>query len=179
MSICCFLETTVTVISATSQISLNLNDMLVQSYSQVADLAMNERRYGQATSCYEKLLACLRARTSKTEEILKLMQKASQEIIAIRLQKVGAEIAREIRRVHAKHDPHKSIHSTMPNLFRRVVLTVSSESPGKYFDSLLARARIHEHVASQADEYDESRTPELVLEAERELACLVELSDTV
>lgn len=149
---------------------------------------MNERRYSQATSCYEKLLACLRARTSKTEDILKLMQKASQEIISIRLQKVGAEIAREIRRLHAKHDPHKSIHSTMPDLFRRVVLTVASESPGKYFDSLLVRARIQEDTALQADgsggsgtflKQPHEMTPEVVLEAERELACLVELSDTV
>merc|ERR1711871_804172 len=142
----------VTVISALSQVSLNLNDLLVHSYSQVADLATNERRYGQATSCYEKLLTCLRARTAKTEETLKLMQKASQEIIAIRLQKVGVESAREIRRIHAKHDPHKSIHVMMPDLFRRVVLTVASESPGKYFDDLVGRARVHDHVASRAGE---------------------------
>jgi tetratricopeptide (TPR) repeat protein len=175
----------VTVISALSQVSLSLNDMLVQSYSQVADLASNERRYERATECYERLLTCLRARSVKTEAALKLMQKASQEIIAIRLQRIGSEPAREIRRIHAMHDPHKSIHQKMPELFRQVVLTVSTESPGAYFDDLVTRANVHKNTAARlAGKSTEQTTPsrkisQEELEAERELACLVELSDAV
>ena len=172
-------------ISALSQVSLNLNDMLVNSYAQVAELAGNERKYTRSTECYEKLLACLRARAVKTENILKLMQKASQEIIANRLQQIGPEPAREIRRIHAKHDSHNSIHKSLPDLFRRVVYTVSSESPGEYFDSLVDRAHVHKKSAarlvknSDDDMVTDLETTSEELEAERELACLVELSDAV
>ena len=121
----------------------------------------------------------------KTEAALKLMQKASQEIIAIRLQRIGSEPAREIRRIHAMHDPHKSIHQKMPELFRQVVLTVSTESPGAYFDDLVTRASVHKNTAARlAGKSTEQTTPsrkisQEELEAERELACLVELSDAV
>jgi hypothetical protein len=159
--------------------------MLVQSYSQVADLASNERKYARATDCFEKLLTCLRARAVKTETVLKLMQKASQEIITIRLQQIGSEPSREIRRIHAKHDPHKSIHQKMPALFRKVVSIVSTESPGAYFDVLVAKANVHENAATRLAEKSSGQkalskmtSPE-ELEAERELACLVELSDAV
>ena len=79
---------------------------------------------------------------------------------------------------------------TLIILFIRVCLTffaglytVSSESPGEYFDSLVDRAHVHKKSAarlvknSDSDMVTDLETTSEELEAERELACLVELSD--
>ena len=170
--------------------------MLVQSYRQVAELASEPpRQVERASSCYEKLLVCLRARSTKNEAALALMQQATREIVAMKLEALPSEAAREVRRMHAKHDPHKRIHLQNREVFRRVISIVSTSSPGVYFDKLVGRCKILERLESdskQGKEEDWVNGGDAVpgskgAEAdgdefpvwELELACLVELSNAV
>ena len=73
------------VVGALSSVSGSINDMLVQSYRQVAEMACDERQYERAMVCYERLIICLRSRSVKTENTLQLMQKSIREIVAIKM----------------------------------------------------------------------------------------------
>ncbi len=193
-----FFSPAVTIKGALSQVGGNLNDMLVQSYRQVAELASEPpRAVKRASSCYEKLLVCLRARTTKNEAALALMQQATREIVAMKLEALPSEAARDVRRLHAKHDPHKRIHMQNREVFRKVISTVSTSSPGAYFDELVGRCKILERLESDSKQGKEedgtddgdtgpggkgSRADDDDGELkvwEVELACLVELSNAV
>ena len=70
--------------------------MLVHSYRQVAEMAADERQYERAMVCYERLVICLRTRTQKTEVTVQLLQKATREIINIKMIELKPSVAEKV-----------------------------------------------------------------------------------
>jgi tetratricopeptide (TPR) repeat protein len=79
-----------------STIKGSINDMLVHSYRQVAEMAADERQYERAMVCYERLVICLRTRTQKTEVTVQLLQKATREIINIKMIELKPSVAEKV-----------------------------------------------------------------------------------
>ena len=166
---------------ALTSVSGNINDMLVQSYRQVAVLASDERQYERSMICYERLIICLRSRKEKTETSLKLMQKAIREIVSIKMIELKPSIAEKVRKIHALHDPHKKIHEHNKIVFMKVIQTVMKQSPGEYFEMLMTEVGMYGTLDTKTTISEENleRKEKDKDTSQIELACLVELSGGV
>jgi hypothetical protein len=186
-----FLVSIVHVVGALSSVSGSINDMLVQSYRQVAEMACDERQYERAMVCYERLIICLRSRSVKTENTLQLMQKSIREIVAIKMIELKPDIANKVRKLHALHDPHKNIHQQNKEIFRKVISMVMRRSPGEYFEDLMVQCNMYSRndIDTKRDDNDDvvkistprdsSSDDTCNIAYQIELACLVELSNSV
>jgi tetratricopeptide (TPR) repeat protein len=179
------------IVGALSTAKGSINDMLVHSYRQVAEMASDERAYERAMECYERLVVCLRCRAKKTEVTLQLIQKATREIINIKMIELKPNIAEKVRKLHAKYDPHKNLHEHNKSVFAKVVKTVMRRSAGNYFEELMNKCNMYENeneskkqeiVESKKfddSDYETGRNDEINETSPIELACLVELSNSV
>jgi hypothetical protein len=121
------------IVGALTSVSGNMNDMLVHSYCQVAEMASEERKYMRSMQCYERLILCLRARPTKTEATLQLMQRATREIVSIKMIELEFQVADKVRKCHARHDPHKRLHEQNKAVFVKVIQTIMERSPVRKF----------------------------------------------
>ena len=145
------------------------------------------------------LQVCLRARPQKTEATLQLMQRATREIVCIKMIELEFHIAEKVRKCHARHDPHKRLHEQNKEIFVKVIQTIMERSPGEYFEELMEQCHMYgggggkQHGEEEENgvhggdmkhdddevggKYDERMMSNVTCEIE--LACLVELSESV
>ena len=187
------LSLAVHIVGALTSVSGNMNDLLVHSYCQVAEMASEERKYERSMQCFERLIVCLRARPQKTEATLQLMQRATREIVSIKMIELEFHIAEKVRKCHARHDPHKRLHEQNKEIFVKVIQTIMERSPGEYFEELMEQCNMYgggkqhgkeeegggdmKHDDEVGAKYGERRMNNVTCEIE--LACLVELSESV
>jgi len=100
-------------------------------------------------------------------------------------------IAEKVRKLHAKYDPHKNLHEHNKSVFAKVVKTVMRRSAGNYFEELMNKCNMYENeneskkqeiVESKKfddSDYETGRNDEINETSPIELACLVELSNSV
>ena len=172
------MSTDIHIVGALSTVKGSINDMLVHSYRQVAEMASGERKYLRAMECYERLVVCLRARPLKTEVTLQLMQQATREIINIKMIELNPSVAEKVRKLHALHDPHKKLHEQNKKVFVKVIQTVMQRSAGEYFEELMRACHMYLTLTDDdaVEEQDANNTHPT---SPIELACLVELSNSV